>query len=226
MFTKNRSRLVIAIGLALLVGFTASTTTLAKPNQPVAIIMQEFRSQSRYDGSVTEYADDYWMGGIVNSGSPAIYIGDDAARRNVVGILDFDTSLLPDTVIVDDAYIEVTVLQYNARFGDPYTLLGDINVDFESPYFGASRELEAQDWQWFGSNFAGYLPWAYKSNQKLFFQIDPLVVGALSTTDPTQFKLYFWDDNEDSLPQGITIASGNHSKVSFRPKLIVYYYYP
>jgi len=219
-------RISPALGLALLAGLFISSGANAKKPHTSGYFMQQLRSQAHYDGQVTEVADDWWIGGRYNAGGSTIVIGDDMARRNQIAILDFDTSVLPDDIIIDDAYLEVSVVRYNTRLGDPYLLLGDVNVEMTSPYFGYSRDLEALDWEWWGDYFVGFLDEAYKSNMNVSMQIDPSALGGINLTDSTQFKLYFWDDNDDSLSQGITIASGNYRIVSKRPMLTVYYYYP
>ncbi|MEW5938891.1 MAG: hypothetical protein AB1750_04460 [Chloroflexota bacterium] len=220
--------LVIALTLALLAGLSVSTPTSADDgDQPESVVViKQFRSSARYDGNVIEYADDYFVGGKINYSAPTIYIGDEYTKKLWVGILDFDTSTLEDHASVIGAFLELRVLRYSTVFGDPYLLLGDIYVDMAVPYFGSSVALEAQDFEAFPTAFAGILPPAGQSNQKLTLEVDSTVAWMISPAQHTQFKLYFLDDNDDRYSQGIAIASGNHSMVSYRPLLTVYFYYP
>jgi hypothetical protein len=105
-------------------------------------------------------------------------------------------------------------------------LLGDLYAEFISPFYGMSPMLENQDFEWFSAAYAGVVAPATKPNQRILLEVDPAVVWQISATQRTQFKLYFWDDNEDQYSQGITIASGNHTVVAYRPLLTIYFSYP
>ena len=85
----------------VLIGFGLSTPTRASDNRKPAhaSAVAQFRSIGKYDGYVREYADDYWYGNVVNSTGSTIVVGDDFAKRLLIGVLDFDTSTLPDTAI-------------------------------------------------------------------------------------------------------------------------------
>jgi hypothetical protein len=226
MNSKILKRFTAALILALLVGFGASATVTharINPTPHTLTAVAQFRSYSKNDGGVREFADDTWYGSQINSTSPTMFIGDDYGRRLWYGILDFDTSSLPDTATITDAYIDLRVMNLNSLYGNPYLTLGDMYADITSPYFGNSAKLEPQDFEWFSLAYAGTFPEAYKANMTISMQVDAGALWAIDPTQRTQFKLYFWDDNNDSLSQGITIASGNYGLASYRPLLTVYY---
>lgn len=229
MNNNHIKRFAIAVVLAVVAGLGfASTRTLAVgSSRPLAASgVATFRSYGRYDGYVREYMDDYWTGNVVNSTAGTIVIGDDAVKRLLVGVLDFDTSALPDNATVTSAVLQVRVANLNLRYGDPYLTLGDLNADIVTPYFGNRSSLESVDFEWLGDGYAGVFSQAFNSNEWIYLDVDPFVLGSINPTARTQFKLYFWDDNDDNLPQGITIISGNHSAVYYRPMLTVYFDVP
>ena len=226
MNQKILKRITAALVLALLVGFGASTTATYATSLPpqcqyISTAGSQFRSYNKYDGGVREFADDTWYGSQVTPSSPTMFIGDDYGRRLWYGILDFDTSTLPDTAFITDAYIDLRVLCLNPMFGNPYLSLGDMYADITSPYFGTSSKLEPQDFESFGFGYAGTFSQAYKANMIITMQVDPGALWGIDPTQRTQFKLYFLDDNNDSLTQGITVASGNYALASYRPLLTV-----
>lgn len=229
MNNNHIKRFALAVLLAAVIGLGfASTSTLAvSPERPMSASgVATFRSYGKYDGYVREYMDDYWFGNVVNSGSNSIYVGDDAAKRLAVGVLDFDTSSLPDTATITYAVLQVRVLNLNLRYGNPYSILGDMYADIVTPYFGNLPSLESVDFEWFGDGWAGTFSQAFKANEWVYMDVDPLLYTSINLADRTQFKLYFLDDNDDSLPQGITFYSGNHSMAIYRPTLTVYFDVP
>lgn len=229
MNNKHIKRFAIALILAVAIGLgLAFTNTLAvSPQRPMSASgMATFRSFGKYDGNVREYMDDYWIGNVVNSGAGTIYIGDDSAKRLMVGILDFDTTALPDSATITYATLQIRVANLNLRYGDPFMNLGDVYADIVTPYFGNLPSLESVDFEWLGDGWVGVFSQAYKNNQWMYLEVDPFFYTSINLTDRTQFKVYFLDDNDDSLPQGIAIYSGNHSMTVFRPMLTVYYDVP
>jgi len=223
------SRLAFALVLTLIVGFGATARGAAAKNgnaPQAASGVATFRSIGKNDGFTREYADDYWFGGSVNSTAATIVVGDDQVRRLTMGILDFDTSILPDTATVTYATLEVRVTRYNTRFGDPYLLLGDMYADIVSPYFGASYKLEAQDFESLPADYAGFFWPVTGPGQWAYMEVDLLALPMIDVFDHTQFRLYFFDDNEDSYPHGLSFASGNAPQAAYRPLLTVYYDVP
>lgn len=229
MNNNHIKRFAIALILAVVIGLGfASTSTLAvSPERPMSASgVATFRSFGKYDGYVREYMDDYWFGNVVNSGASTIYVGDDAGKRLMVGILDFNTSALPDSAIITYATLQMRVANLNLRYGDPYLILGDVYADIVTPYFGNYPTLESMDFEWFADGWAGTFSQAYKNNQWVYLDVDPLLYTSINVADRTQFKVYFFDDNDDGLPQGITFYSGNHSIAAYRPTLTIYYDVP
>lgn len=226
---KLLSRFAFALGLALAIGFSAAAqATQAKENRAPsgASAMAQFRSLGKNDGYVREVMDDYWMGSQFNATAPTIVVGDDFAKRLLVGILDFDTSTLPDNATVTYATLEVRVVNFTARYGDPYLKLGDMYAEIVSPYFGSYQKLEAQDFEAPSFGYAGYFWPVTGSNQWSLMEVDPGALGLIDVYDHTQFRLYFFDDNEDTYSQGISFLSGNYQYAAFRPVLTVYFDVP
>ncbi len=223
------SRFALALVITLITGFSATVrgASAKKENAPQAASgVATFRSIGRNDGFTREYADDYWIGGSINSTAATIVVGDDQVRRLTMGILDFDTSALPDTAIVTYATLEVRVTRYNTRFGDPYFLIGDMYADIAAPYFGADYTLEAQDFESPSSGYAGFFWPVTGPGQWALIDVDMLALSMIDVFDHTQFRLYFFDDNEDIYPHGLSFASGNALRTTHRPLLTVYYDVP
>jgi hypothetical protein len=229
MNNNHIKRFALAALLAVVIGLGfASTRTLAvSPERPMAASgTATFRSYSKNDGHVLEYMDDYWFGNVVNSGSSTIFVGDDAAKRLSIGILDFDTSSLPDSATITYAVLQLRVANLNLRYGNPYYILGDVYADIVTPYFGSYPTLESWDFEWPGDGWIGAFSQAVKANEWVYLEVDSFFYTSINVADRTQFKIYFLDDNDDNLPQGIAFYSGNYSRAAFRPTLIVYYDVP
>ena len=229
MNNNHIKRFALALLLAVVIGlgFAFTNTLAVSPQRPMAAsAVATFRSFGKYDGYVREYMDDYWFGNVVNSGASTIYVGDDAAKRLVIGVLDFDTSSLPDSATITYAVLQMRVASLNLRYGNPYYALGDVYADIVTPYFGNKPSLESVDFEWFGDGWAGTFSEAYRASEWVYLEVDPLLFTSINLADRTQFKVYFFDDNDDSLPQGITFYSGNHFRPDFRPTLTVYYDVP
>jgi hypothetical protein len=142
MKLKYILRITFAASLALLVGFGLfAEHASAKPK--TSSNSMQFRSTGRYDGSILEYEADSWIGGRINSGGRTIFVGDDSRRRASLGILDFDTSSLPDDAYVTAAYLQLRVTSFPTRFGNPYTTLGELYADVMPDYYGNFPRLEA-----------------------------------------------------------------------------------
>lgn len=222
-------RVAIAVLLAVVfgLGFVSTNTLAFSPERPMSTSsVATFRSFGKYDGYVREYLDDYWLGNMVNSGASTISVGDDAGKRLMIGILDFDTSPLPDSATITYAILRVRVANLNLWNGNPYDILGDMYADIISPYFGNLPSLESVDFEWFGDGWAGTFSRATSTGQWIYLEVDPLLYSSINLTNRTQFKVYFIDDNDDNLPQGIAFYSGNHALSTYRPKLTVYYDVP
>ena len=245
MKIKNILRISLAAALALVIGFSLFTEGASAKPRAASYTMQ-FRSNGRNDGSILEYAEDAWVGGKINPAGRSIFVGDDSRRRASIGILDFDTSLLPDEAVITGAYLQLRVTSFPTRYGNPYTVLGELYADIYPGYYGDYPKLEVDPTGMYADDFSyvmydvwDYFSHATRSGDNIFVNLEN--AWSVDPYERTQVAVYFmfFDDgvhicfdafgcnnNTDSLSQGLSFASGNHANTNVRPLLTVFYDYP
>ncbi len=103
------------------------------------------RSALGYDGDITEKTEFSNSGGTVDRMSTVLSVGDTNLDQQVRGILHFNTSAVPANAVIT----RVTVrLRPNSFTGDnPYDTHRYLVVDIKEPYFGASPNLQTDDFK-------------------------------------------------------------------------------
>jgi hypothetical protein len=174
------------------------------------------------DGDITETNETSSVGGSTSAGSGSFRVGDNGQDRQLLGILSFDTSSLPDTAVVTAVHLQV--MQASIVGTDPTTTHGPLLVDIRNPYFGTSLNLQGADFQaaadvsgagTFGPLTGGWYTADLTSG-----------LNYVNLTGTTQFRVRFTlDDNDDRGTDLLKLYSGNAGAVK-RPVLIIEYYVP
>mgnify|MGYP001258110789 CR=1 FL=1 len=183
------------------------------------------QSNGPSDGWILESSEDSSTGGTLDAAATTIRLGDDAADRQYRVILSFDTASLPDDAVITRVVLK---LRYQGVIGtDPFTILGGLKVDIRKPYFGATVDLDINDFEsTAGRSGAGTFK-ATPKNNWYFAVIGSAGYPYISLIDSTQFRLRFaTGDNDDSGADYMRFFSGDYATASVRPTLVVEYYVP
>ena len=185
-------------------------------------------SVATQDGWIIEANETSGQGGTKNDTASTINVGDNAARRQYLGILSFSSgAALPDTAVITKVLLKVK-RQGVIGVGDPVAVFQGFMVDVRKGFFGSTPMLQIGDFQAAANeSFGPFLP-VPTSN---WYTID--LTGAKDSINKstaasgvTQMRLRFkLDDNDNSSANYLSIFSGSGPVVS-RPQLIVEYYVP
>ncbi len=187
-----------------------------------------FRSYGTNDGTVRELSETSGVGQLIEPVTELISVGDDYAKRQLVGIVDFDTSSLPDNAVITSARLQVKVMALtNGYYNAVYAALGDMLAQVTKPHFGNSPSLHKTDFQAPALANAGIFTRTNTYNRWIYLNMVPNSLFAINTIGRTQFRLHFTlDDNNDGIKQEIRFLSGDYGVVRDQPTLIVTYYIP
>ncbi|MEK6754199.1 MAG: DNRLRE domain-containing protein [Chloroflexota bacterium] len=176
------------------------------------------------DGWVLESTETSGVGGSLNSTVTTFILGDDAANKQYRAILHFDTSSLPDWVVITSVTLKI---QKQGGIGsNPFTALGSLAVDIRKPYFSSSVGLTTNDFQAAASQASvatfNETPVGNWYNTAL----NAAGISNINLTGTTQFRLRFTtDDNNDLGADYFTFSSGDAGAAN-RPQLIIEYFIP
>ena len=185
-----------------------------------------FVSNATQDGSILESSEISNIGGSINSSATTISLGDDATKRQSLGILSFNTSPLPDNAIIT----AVTLKLQKAGIvggGDPVTVFLGFVADVRKGTFGLAS-LQASDFQTLASKSYGPFSIAPVNNwysinlAAASSYINPLATNSGMTQIRLRFKL---DDNNNAVANYLQLYSGNAAAAN-RPQLVITYYLP
>jgi hypothetical protein len=184
-----------------------------------------FRSVGINDGTLFESASGSGVGGKINTAAQMIYVGDHAANIQIMGMLSFDTSTLPDTANISSAKLRLT--KYSLVGVDPNATLGALVFDIGNPFFGSGLGLALEDFAATATmNEAGQMP---KTPAGALY-IGPFVSGAfpsINKTGTTQLRLRFQTStNNNNLANYLGFYSGDSLTVGYRPLLEIQYTLP
>ena len=179
------------------------------------------------DGWALESAEGSKLGGSINAAAATLRLGDDAGKRQYVGILSFNTSALPDTAVITAVTLKLKK-QGVTGGGDPLTAFQGFMVDIRKGTFGTAA-LQVSDFQSVTSRSVGPAKPALISG---FYNINlntgKASINKLSTNSGlTQIRLRFkLDDNNNTVANYLSLYSGNTPTAADRPQLVVTYYLP
>ena len=174
------------------------------------------------DGYVMESNETSDVGGSGTAAGTYIYVGDQTADRQVMGIMSFNVSL-PLGAVVTDARIEYRMDSFAGT--NPFSTHGPLMLDIATPFFGAASTLAAADFQAAASSTDIGACSSVPVSSWYTCTIDSGVWGSLSGT--VQFRFHFsLDDNDDGAADMLRILSGNYLNAAYRPVLVIDYYVP
>ena len=184
----------------------------------------QVRSIAANDGTLREFTELSGISNWIDPKNQLIAVGDDSLKRQYLGILDFDTSKLPNNAVITDARLRVKVMFLSYGI---YARLGNLLADITSPYFGNLPSLQYGDFRLPALANAGTFTRATNINQWIALRLKPASLFAVNRSGHTQFRVHFsLDDNNDLIKNQIGFLSGNYPILVDRPLLIITYYLP
>ena len=110
------------------------------------LVTKTFQSVAAQDGGILESGENTNLGGSMNATAATFNLGDDASRKQSRAILSFNTSGLPDTVVVTHARLKLK-RQFISGGGDPFIIFQGLLIDVRNGFFGTSAALQTSDFQ-------------------------------------------------------------------------------
>ena len=182
-----------------------------------------FLSIGVQDGWVLESSATSSKGGSMNAKATTINLGDDAAKKQYLGILSFDTgAALPDNAVVTSVILKLK-RQSVVGGGNPVSIFKGFLADIKNGSFNAPA-LEIKDFQAAKSGSYGPFSPALAGG---WYSLD-LSAGSTFVNDLglTQIRLRFkLGDNNNAVANTLAIFSGN-APAGSQPQLIITYHLP
>ncbi len=184
------------------------------------------RSIGLQDGWILESSETSKKGGAFNAKTATFRLGDNAAKRQYLGILSFSTKSLPNNAVITKVTLKVKK-QGISGGGNPVTTFKGFMVDVKKGAFGTAA-LQASDFQTASSKTYGPFLKALSGG---WYSIDltagKAYINKLNTHfGLTQIRLRFkLDDNNNKAANYLSLFSGN-APLASRPQLIIEYYVP
>ena len=202
---------------------TASITITVIPTPPVTVT---FISNGDQDGWVRESSENSGVGGASNStggGARALRPGDATSDRQYKAIVSFDTSSIPAGATITAATLEMTRGRISGT--DPFTILGNLEVDIVSGAFGGNLALAASDFEAAATvTGAAMMSVVTAQFQVSSGNLSAAGLTAIDTSGTTQLRLAFdIDDNDDGGNDYVGFYSANNGTASRHPRLVVTY---
>jgi hypothetical protein len=183
------------------------------------LITPGFKSLGANDGWLLE-SSEFSNVAATRSNASFLRVGDDARNKQYRSILSFDTSKLPDKLVVTKATLRV---KKSGMTGNISTL-GDFVADMKKGSFGLAS-LQTGDFNAAASyNAAG----KFRLDGDWYqVTLNPLYFKYIHLTGSTQFRLRFMkDDNNNRKMDFLSLFAGDAAAVENRPVLSIKYYVP
>jgi hypothetical protein len=176
------------------------------------------------DGWLLESSETSGLADRLNRGSPLLFIGDDAANKQYLAFLSFDTAALPDNAVLTKVTLKFKHAGVSGSL--PFNTHGALRVDIKKGSFSNNPALNLGD---FKNPPSKSQLLSYNKNKPGNWytrSFDPADFHFINLTGLSQFRLRFAkDDNNDLGPDYLRIFSGN-APAADQPKLIIEYYVP
>jgi exo-beta-1,3-glucanase (GH17 family) len=183
--------------------------------------VRPFTSSGPYDGWILECTESSNSACSLDKTGPTLIVGDDAQRRQYRSILSFNTSGLPDDVVVTSVELKVKTAEIVGS--DPFEKHAHLLVDVCTPSVGIALIVQLPD---FGveRNCRKVGLFGTRARDGWYTaELDPAVVNLQGMT---QFRLRFEkDDDNDRTADYLEFFSGN-AEDSLRPSLVIEYNLP
>ena len=176
------------------------------------------------DGSVTERYAGQDVGAIVETRSIGVSVGDSVMDQDVRGFLAYSVNNIPAEAEIVGATLHLTPVVVS---GEPEKL-GPITVEIARGHFGATPELEPEDFEdTFGVQMAGVIPADYTIGETRAIQIEKTALRYIRSGASVQFRLQseVATDGNNNRDQ-VSFGSGDHNNMLMRPLLEVHYVLP
>jgi hypothetical protein len=186
----------------------------------------KFHSNGTDDGWILESGENTNAGGTLDSVATTLHIGDDAGQKQYRTILSFDTSSLPDDVIITKVLLKIKQASVNGG-GNPVSDFGGFLVDIRNGPFNSSA-LQLTDWQATAGKTVGPFTsslgngWYTINLTNAKSYINKLSINSGLTQIRLRFLL---NDDNDAIADILNIFSGDAGLTS-RPQLIIEFIVP
>ena len=183
-----------------------------------------FKSIGAQDGWVLESGETTNVGGTLDKNATTFFVGDDAKDKQYRGILSFNTSSLPDNVVIIAAQLEIK--RQGIVGTDPFGTHGALMLEIRNGSFDNNAAVQAADFSAAASPGAvrdSFSALTFTWYRAQFSDANLLLVNKFGTT---QFRILFdKDDNDDLGADYLKFFSGN-APADNQPQLIITYYVP
>lgn len=197
------------------------TVTPAVPQ----VVTETYVSLAAEDGWVKESGETTNAGGSLaagGTGDRALRIGDDAGDRQYRSILSFDTSAIPEGVVLTSARLQLT--RGGTDGTSPLTTHGPCTVDVRRGSFGTSSALQTGDFQAPADAVgSGQIAASGGAGTLQEIALDAGGVGSVNTAGRTQLRISCARDDDDDLTADVAGFYSGEATATRRPKLVVTY---
>lgn len=183
-------------------------------------------SDATKDGWVLESSENSGQGGTLNTAGTLLYLGDNETNYQYRSFLSFNTLSLPNNAVIISATLKFRRYANDATMPNS-NLFEPLVVDIKSGYFGATANLETDDFAASPSQNRVCAMYDTDVISWLSCSLPDTVFGYINLVGTTQFRLrFFIDDNNNSVSEYMRFYTSNHTNTNVYPVLEIQYYIP
>ncbi len=177
-----------------------------------------FVSRKRQDGFIVEGSSSGIGARVISD--KTLKVGDTASNRQLLSLLSFNTSLIPDSAVI--LSVELSLKRRAIRGINPVTTHGDLLLQIKNGFFGANARLKKNDFESLANDLqAGTLLEDSLLLGNYSGAIHDIDYSNINHTGTTQFRLAFASDDNDNGVADQLIFHGDTSARADRPVLQV-----